>query len=115
MRGSSAKYPAGRVFASANARRGRERQVMALLTAGLMNKQIAGEIAVSEMTVKAVRHKLKKKFGVRSLAALLRIANALGVTPNRAPLMNSRSAGVRRSTVENWALLGHDRRRRGLF
>src|SRR5262249_33429682 len=36
---------------------GRERQVMALLTAGLMNKQIAGEIGVSDMTVKAVRRK----------------------------------------------------------
>jgi FixJ family two-component response regulator len=89
---------------------GRERQIMALLTAGLMNKQIAGEIGVSEMTVKAVRRKLKTKFGVRSLAALLWIANALSITPIEPTLKNSRSAVV----SPHRALLGHDRRRRGL-
>jgi FixJ family two-component response regulator len=88
---------------------GRERQVMALLTGGLMNKQIAGEIGVSEMTVKWYRRKLKEKFGARSLAGLLRIANALGITRKGPTLMNSRSAAVSRHSFES----GHDRRRGG--
>ena len=58
----------------------REKRVMALVTAGLMNKQIAAEIGVSEVTVKVHRHNVVKKLGARSLADLVRMADALGVS-----------------------------------
>jgi FixJ family two-component response regulator len=57
----------------------REREVMALVTAGLMNKQIAGELHVSEITVKIHRGHVMKKMGARSLADLVRMAEALGI------------------------------------
>jgi FixJ family two-component response regulator len=46
----------------------REREVMVLVTAGLMNKQIAAELGVSEITVKIHRGHTMKKMGARSLA-----------------------------------------------
>jgi RNA polymerase sigma factor (sigma-70 family) len=61
----------------------RERQIMALVTSGLMNKQIAGEIGVSEVTVKVHRHNVMKKLGAKSLAELVRIADLLGVSQRR--------------------------------
>ena len=61
----------------------RERQIMALVTSGLMNKQIAGEIGVSEVTVKVHRHNVMKKLGARSLADLVRIADLLNVSQKR--------------------------------
>ena len=57
----------------------REQQVMALVTSGLMNKQIAGEIGVSEVTVKVHRGNVMRKMGARSLADLVRMADALGI------------------------------------
>ncbi len=57
----------------------REQQVMALVTSGLMNKQIAGEIGVSEVTVKVHRGNVMHKMGARSLADLVRMADALGI------------------------------------
>ena len=65
----------------------RERQIMALVTSGLMNKQIAGEIGVSEVTVKVHRHNIMKKLGARSLADLVRIADLLGVPRKRSRLL----------------------------
>src|SRR6202048_5203817 len=56
----------------------REQEVMALVTSGLMNKQIAAEIGVSEMTVNMHRSKLTKKMGAKSLAQLVRMADILG-------------------------------------
>jgi RNA polymerase sigma factor (sigma-70 family) len=61
----------------------REREVMALVTAGLMNKQIAGQLGVSEMTVKAHRGRLMRKMAARSLADLVKMAEALGVKATR--------------------------------
>jgi FixJ family two-component response regulator len=55
----------------------REREVMTLVTAGLMNKQIAGELHVSEITVKIHRGNVMRKMAARSLADLVRMAEAL--------------------------------------
>ena len=52
---------------------------MKLVTAGLMNKQIAGEIGVSVVTVKFHRGNVMRKMGAKSLAELVRMADALGV------------------------------------
>jgi FixJ family two-component response regulator len=57
----------------------REQQVIGLVTAGLMNKQIAAELGVSEITVKVHRGSLMKKMGARSLADLVRMADVLGI------------------------------------
>ena len=57
----------------------RERQVMSLVAAGMMNKQIAAELSVSEITVKVHRGNVMKKMGARSLADLIRMANTLGI------------------------------------
>jgi len=57
----------------------REQEIMSFVTAGLMNKQIAGEIGVSEITVKVHRGNVMRKMGAKSLAELVRMADALGV------------------------------------
>ena len=57
----------------------REREVMALVTAGLMNKQIAAQLNISEVTVKVHRRNAMEKMGARSLADLVRMANVLGI------------------------------------
>ena len=57
----------------------REREVMALVTEGLMNKQIAGRSNVSEITVKIHRGNAMGKMGARSLAELVRMADDLGL------------------------------------
>ena len=57
----------------------REQEVIAFVTAGLMNKQIAAELGVSEITVKVHRGNVMKKMGARSLAELVRMADALGI------------------------------------
>jgi len=57
----------------------RERQVMAFVATGLMNKQIAGEMQLSEITVKIHRGRLMKKMGARTLADLVKMAGALGI------------------------------------
>jgi FixJ family two-component response regulator len=57
----------------------REREIMALVTAGLMNKQVAAQTGLAEITVKIHRGHLMKKMGARSLADLVRMAEALGI------------------------------------
>jgi FixJ family two-component response regulator len=57
----------------------REREVMALVVAGLLNKQIAGELGTSEASVKVHRQHVMEKMGAGSLAALVRMADRLGI------------------------------------
>ena len=57
----------------------RERQILALVTAGLMNKEVAFRIGISEMTVKIHRGHMMRKMGTKSLADLVLIAEKLGV------------------------------------
>jgi FixJ family two-component response regulator len=57
----------------------RERQIMALVTAGHMNKVVAARIGISEMTVKIHRGHVMRKMGTRSLADLVLIAENLGI------------------------------------
>lgn len=61
----------------------REQTVMALAASGLMNKQIAGEIGLSEITVKIHRGQAMRKMFARSFADLVRMAQALGVDRSR--------------------------------
>jgi len=57
----------------------RERQVLSLVASGLMNKQIANELSISEVTVKMHRGSLTKKLGARSAATLARMVEALDI------------------------------------
>jgi len=57
----------------------REREVMTHVVAGLMNKQVAGVLGLSEITVKIHRCNVMRKMGARTLADLVRTAEALGV------------------------------------
>ena len=57
----------------------REREVMALVSAGLMNKQVAAEIGLSVITVKIHRGHIMKKMRAKSLAELVIMADALGI------------------------------------
>lgn len=55
----------------------RERQVMMLVTTGKLNKQVAGDLGVSEITVKVHRAAAMRKMGARTLADLVRMSDAL--------------------------------------
>jgi FixJ family two-component response regulator len=61
----------------------RERDVLALVTAGMMNKLIAEELGISEITVKVHRSHVMRKMRTRSLADLARIADTLGIRPDK--------------------------------
>jgi len=59
----------------------RERQVMALVVSGLLNKQVGGELGISEITVKAHRGKVMQKMKAGSLADLVKMATRLRPAP----------------------------------
>jgi FixJ family two-component response regulator len=56
----------------------RERQVMALVVRGQLNKQVGGELGISEITVKGHRGRMMRKMAARSLPALVNMAARLG-------------------------------------
>jgi len=59
----------------------REREVMALVVSGLLNKQIGGELGISEITVKAHRGQMMRKMKADSLPGLVTMAARLGLRP----------------------------------
>ena len=61
----------------------REREVMALVCSGLLNKQVGGELGISEITVKAHRGQLMRKMQADSLPDLVTMAAKLGLQPTR--------------------------------
>lgn len=69
---------------------GREQEVMALVTSGMMNKQVGGKLGISEITVKAHRGRVMRKMKARSLADLVKMAASLG--------LHSAAAGQRDNT-----------------
>jgi FixJ family two-component response regulator len=60
----------------------REREIMAMVASGLMNKQVAGKIGLSEITVKVHRGRIMQKMGAKTLADLVRMAETLGIRPS---------------------------------
>lgn len=63
----------------------RERQVLALVVRGLLNKQIAGELGTTELTIKAHRGKVMRKMRAASLADLVRMAEKLQISLSANP------------------------------
>ena len=59
----------------------REREVMALVVKGMLNKQVGGELGISEITVKAHRGNVMEKMKAKSFAGLVKMASSLGIAP----------------------------------
>ena len=65
----------------------REREIMILVTAGRLNKQIADDIGIAESTVKVHRTHLMRKMKARSLPELSRMADMLKLAPEKPPTL----------------------------
>jgi FixJ family two-component response regulator len=72
----------------------RERQVMALVSSGLQNKEVGNELGISEITVKAHRGQVMRKMQAASLADLVKMAGKLGLTKSREATMRRAKLGV---------------------
>jgi FixJ family two-component response regulator len=57
----------------------RQRDILALVASGLMNKQVAAELGLAEITVKIYRGQIMRKMGAKSLADLVRMTEVLGI------------------------------------
>ena len=79
----------------------RERRVMTFVIAGLLNKQTAAQMGVSEVTVKVHRHRLMNKLGAKSLPDLVRMAEMLRVHPYAISKTTDRTAGTDASQQSN--------------
>ncbi|MCP3397197.1 MULTISPECIES: response regulator transcription factor [unclassified Bradyrhizobium] len=58
----------------------RERDILSLVASGLLNKQVAGELGLAEITVKIYRGQVMRKMGAKSLADLIKMSEALGIS-----------------------------------
>jgi len=63
----------------------REREVLPFVVAGLLNKQTAGDLGTSEITIGVHRSQIMRKMAARSLAELVRMADKLGIRPHDFP------------------------------
>ena len=63
----------------------REREVLTFVVSGFLNKQTAGELGTSEITIGVHRGQIMRKMGARSLAELVRLADKLGIRPHENP------------------------------
>jgi FixJ family two-component response regulator len=61
----------------------REHQIMTYVITGMLNKQIAGELSIAEVTVKIHRGRIMKKLGVVSVVELVRLCEKVGITPGK--------------------------------
>lgn len=87
LENDKARHEQARLLADLRARfealTSREQEVMVGVTSGLMNKQVAGDIGISEETVKVHRGNAARKMGAKSLAELVRMADQLGLHRTR--------------------------------
>lgn len=78
----------------------REREVMSLVVTGLLNKQVGGDLGISEITIKAHRGSVMRKMGARSLADLVRMADAIAACDGeQADVVRSARSGRARSAA----------------
>lgn len=86
----------------------REREVMALVVSGLLNKQTGAELDISEITVKAHRGSMMRKMRANSLAHLVKMAAILGIAPcdsanrSRSSVRTSQDMAGARATAGQW-------------
>jgi FixJ family two-component response regulator len=83
----------------------REREIMALVVTGLLNKQVGGELGISEVTVKQHRGQLMRKMNADSLADLVRMADRLNIASAPVPSRALRRVNIAPGSV---SVRGHE-------